>query len=311
MKDEKILVNKCIEYINQKLDNILEIRLVSRLLIKNLVFYVKTDCSEVAVKFYVKDKESNFETEVFMYRFLEENKVLNIPKIIQIDRTFSLGNIVVMEWVSGQSLKQIIKREDFLQIKTYIELMLSDLSKMWLQNIENICTHIKKEVLGIDYRLKTKQEVILATLKQLKPCIDFVEIFRLYNILKEEIQEENFLINYDLSAHEFIIKNGVGYFIDFERFRIGDPNNDLARMFQSCTNCIFQNKELYLKIFEVFKNNRFFKLNNFCYYLIEKLLCSIYVAPNEIDLQQIKFYIDFVKTLLNNKNTLCYTNNDI
>ena len=42
MKDEKILVNKCIEYINQKLDNVLEIRLVSRLLIKNLVFYVKT-----------------------------------------------------------------------------------------------------------------------------------------------------------------------------------------------------------------------------------------------------------------------------
>ena len=64
MKDEKILVNKCIEYINQKLDNVLEIRLVSKLLIKNLVFYVKTDCSEVAVKFYVKDKESNFETEV-------------------------------------------------------------------------------------------------------------------------------------------------------------------------------------------------------------------------------------------------------
>ena len=297
MKSAKNELNKYFEYINKNIPNVLEIKLVSRLLIKNLVFYVRTLEEEFAVKFYVKDLDKNFETEITILKFFNKNHIINVAELVRVDSTLDVGNVLVMKWINGNSLKKIIKENDFCGSRAYLTKMLEYLSKIWLCDFGDIEKDIKKEVYGIDDRLGLSQDEIFSSITKLKPNINFKEIFSLYLKIKEEMKQENFLINYDLSAHEYIVVGNTGYFIDFERFRIGDPNNDLARMFQSCTNGIYKDKQLFLNIYKLFCNNQFFKKKNFCFYLIEKLLCSIFVAADELADEQIDTYIEFIFTL--------------
>lgn len=297
-------MDKIIDYIKKTIDEkIISVQCVSRLLHKNIVFKVTTDKNEYAIKIYYNgnDKEFRFENEVKFYKFFSENKIINTPLIVKI-QTSLFGNIMVMKWVSGISLKKKIKEENFASIENIYQ-MLNDLEKIWeIQNLV-LKRSLVIDEMGLSKRINIEENQIFLKIAELKQNINFSEIIDIYAYLKNTIKPRiDYVINSDVSMHEYLITDNKNYWIDFERFRLGDPNNDLARSFQSLTNGIYKNNVLYKKIFEIFVSNKYYDKEIFLYYLTEKLLTSIYVASNQISDDEIEFYIKFIKENFYKKN---------
>ena len=297
-------MNNIIEEIKKIFDDIISIECCSRLLHKNIVFKVETKKGLYTVKVYLygDDKDFRIDNELKFYLYFNDNNIVNVPNIYNIIKTNNI-NCLVMEWINGSSLKKIIKNNS--DASEYINKMLCDLEKIWSITNLDLKKNLIIDQVGLDKRLGFTDDEILSYIKNNRNNIDFDNIFDIYKHLKNKITiDKNHIINSDISVHECIFVNDNSYWIDFERFRLGDPNNDLARCFQSLTNGIYNNNELFKEIYKLFKSNKFYNEEAFIYYLVEKLLSTIYTANNQIEDDEINFYIEFIDNIYNKNNCL-------
>ena len=277
-----------------------ELKLSSRLLKKNIVYHLNDSNRNYAIKiFKYGDDETRFFNELSMYKFFENKKIINTPKLIDCFNS-EFGYMLVISWLDGKSLKQLLKENNFDTEYDNIMNMIHDMEKIWDTSISQI-KFLKVDQLGISKRLNKDLEEIMQQICINKPHINFKLLFDTYSKLIGEINPHfDYLINSDVSAHEYIIKDNVGYWIDFEKFNIGDPNNDLARLFQSVSNT-FNKYENIEKLYVIICRNKYFDKGVFLYYLTEKLMCSIHDAPEQISDQEIYYYIEFILSKMNEK----------
>ena len=291
------MINTIVDYVKNIInEDIVAIECCSRLYTKNLVFQIVTNKNTYALKIFLNynNGDFRFRNELFFLSFFHKTNIISVPKIYNVFEC-DYGKAIIMEWINGLSLKKSIKTFEFNAL-IHVRNMLPDLEKIHLIDIAKLKKEIIIDKIGLDNRLGLLEKDILQKIKDEKKDINFEEIFNIYFYLKKRINpSQEHMINSDVSMHEYLIGNENNYWIDFERFRIGDPNNDLARAFQSLTNGIYNNKSLFYIIFNIFKKQNFFDEKLFLYFLTEKLLSTIYTAPNQIEKQEICFYIDFIK----------------
>lgn len=269
----------------------------SRLFHKNIVYHVFTENDEYAIKFFYEgtDKNDRLKRELLIYNYFKETKIINVSEIINIGNT-SHGKAIVINWIKGQSIKSKLKVDGLNSCYNNIINMLLDLENIWSINDKKFKNKLPIDKLGISNRFDIHENVILNTMIKNKPSVNFIEIIDIYKYLKNKITPEfNYVINSDVSSHEYLITDKKCYWIDFEKVKLGNPNNDLARAFQSLTNSIYKNTEEFNQIFSIFENNRYYQKDIFLYYLIEKLFSTIYTAKDQVDDEEINFYITFIK----------------
>ena len=81
--------------------------------------------------------------------------------------------------------------------------------------------------------------------------------------------------------------------IDYEYFCMGDINNDLAGIFYSASTSLINNdNEIGLKsLYKIISNNKHFKLHNFIFFLIQRLVLADYFAGKSIkDFERIRYH---------------------
>ncbi len=290
------------EYLLKKYgDSNTVLTLCSRLIKKNIVYHLKNRNINCAIKiFFDQDKEYRFNNEKQMYRLFSDTQLIHTPKILDTYQS-KFGPILIMEWIEGDSLKKELKSKEYKECLNDIKKMLIDMEKIWTYDIKKIPT-VKIDELGITKRLQKTNNEIMDRIIINKPNIDFTILFEIYlELLNTVSPNYNYLINSDISAHEYIIKNNIGYWIDFEKYRIGNPNNDLARSFQSITNTFFKREKDVLELYDLYSKNKYFEEKIFLYYLTEKLMCSIHDAPSQITDEEIIFYTHLIKKKLRKK----------
>ena len=288
-------------------DPILNIECCSRLLHKNVVFHIHTNENEYAVKFFYKgiDIDSRYEKELLIHNFFKKNGILNVCEIVNVSDSIC-GKVIIMDWIEGQSLKAKLKELGLTSCYNDINNMIADLENIRSIDDIDLRNQLSVDRLGIENRFNSSEKKVLNAIIKNKPNIDFTEIIEIYKTIKNKINPEfNYVINSDISVHEYILTTPKAYWIDFETFKLGNPNNDLARAFQSLTNSIYKNAYEFYNIFLIFKNNKYYDKEIFLYYLTEKLFSTIYTAKDQIDDNEIEFYIKFIKDNfyeLKNKN---------
>jgi len=283
-----------------------DIKCCSRLLHKNIVYHISTRDNEYAVKFFYAgvDKDTRFEKELLIYNYFKEKQVLNTSEIIDI-RDTDYGKVLIMNWINGKSIKLKLKEVGLDFCYNDIYNMLTDLENIWSINDIDFKNKLSIDKLGISNRFNIPENQVLTTIIKNKSNIDFTEIIEIYSFLKNKINPKfNYVINSDISTHEYLIKDAKCYWVDFETFKLGNPNNDLARAFQSLTNSIYKNNDDFNNIFSIFKSNKYFNNDIFLYYLIEKLFSTIYTANDKIDDDEVNFYIEFIKQNFYKSNSL-------
>lgn len=294
-------MNFYIKMINDRLHNVTYIECF-RIGGENLVFKVATTTGIYAVKFY-RENIKSFNNEVLIYDYYNNNHVINTPTLRATYIEKNLG-IAIIDWVDGKSLKNIVKEKNPYD---YINLMISDMENIWKIN-SDLKKYLKKDIPGFDIRHNSNLEELFTTLLNNFPDIDISHIYDLYIKLRNDITvNDNFVINSDISMHECILKDNKLYWIDFEKYKLGDPNNDLARSFVSLTNGIYKDEIKVNKIFELYEQNMYYNESNFNYYLLEKVLSSMYTAPSEISTEEISFYISFIEEILNKNKGIIYS----
>ncbi len=282
-------------------DNIL-IKNISRLKHKNLVYYVKKGDKEYAVKVYFQgvDKLDRYSTEKLLYEYFNKTNLINIPTNIFLSDSYP---ILITKWIKGTSLKKKLKKEGLQNNLQDIAIILNQFNKIWNINDKNLINHLKTNEIGLFNRNKIEEEQIFNKIINSHQNINFDEIIKLYYVLKKNLELNNLkVINSDVSAHEFIKENDIYYFLDFERFCLGDPNNDLARLFFSISETL-EEKEIY-ELYSLFENNSYFEKLSFIYYFIEKLLGNLYISPFDMSEEKIIFFINFALNLYQKKDKI-------
>ena len=276
------------------------IKCLSRLFHKNVVYYVQDRNRKYIFKFFVsgENKEERYLIEKEFYQFFNNHQIISLPYLISYEES-PYGNLLIMDYIKGISLKKKLKKEGLFNNLTYIKSFLKDLEKIWQIDYHKLNINLPLDEIGLDKRL------VFSKIQNLKPNIDFSQLFSIYHELKTNIFFENlYLINSDVSAHEYIINDKGCFWIDFERFRLGNPNNDLARAFISISNSIYQNVLEVDYLYEIFKENSYFNKEIFLYYLIEKLLGNIYIDYQNLSDEEINFFGNFVLNLYHDKEKL-------
>ena len=291
-------MDEIIEYLKKKYDlEDEDIRCISRLLKKNLVFEVEKDGKKFAIKVYAagEDPKGRFQKETGLYNYFQDKKILKVPKKKE---SFSPeGFLLITDWIEGESIKNKIKHSSLEEYLPDVERMIEDINKV--HRIPPVhLPFLEKEKVGIDQRLKKPYPEIQKEILESKD-ID-IELFAIYEDLRSKVKPHlDYVINSDISAHEYYLPEGV--WIDFERFSIGDPNNDYARCFMSLTNGIIDRENEIETIYRLFQKTPYYEQTTFLYYLIEKLLCSIHDAPDQISDEEIHFFQNFIKNQLEKK----------
>lgn len=278
-------------------EKIKKMTLCSRLTWKNIVYYCETNKKEYAVKLYKKYNDAYIRSnvEVTMYKLLQ-NININTPKVYyigEIDEYY----ILINEWIRGISLKEIINNSGIIQNKNMIQYLLNNYKSVWNLNVDD---DVKKllnsnrlesyDTASMIYtRVNVSEDNLFYKFKKIKN-IEIVK--KIYDKLKEEINVKEFLINSDISLHEILINEKGDFWIDFETFTVGDINNDLAGIFYSLSNSIIEQREEIECLMDIIKNNQYFSLSNFIFYLIERIFCANYL--NEINQNEISFYINYI-----------------
>lgn len=282
-------------------DNIL-IKNISRLKHKNLVYYVKKGDKEYAVKVYFQgvDKLDRYSTEKLLYEYFNKTNLINISTSIFLSDSYQ---ILITKWIKGTSLKKKLKEEGLQNNLQDIVIILNQFNKIWNINDKNLINHLKINEIGLFNKNKIEEEQIFNKIINSHQNINFDEIIKLYYFLKNNLELNNLkVINSDVSAHEFIKENDIYYFLDFERFCLGDPNNDLARLFFSISEAL-EEKEIY-ELYSLFENNNYFEKLSFIYYFIEKLLGNLYISPFDMSEEKIIFFINFALNLYQKKDKI-------
>ncbi len=293
-------MNDIVLYVTSLFDEeIIDIKCCSRLFHKNIVFKVSTCDCEYAVKIYYNgnNKDDRFNNEIKIIEYFNDNKIVNVPKIYLKTKGI-YGNVLIMEWLDGLSLKKIAKMGDKDKMYQYVLKMLSDLKNIWKIDDKKIRAILIRDKLGFFNRIGIEENKLKIMIQKVKPNICFLEVFDIYDeLIKKMDNGIHYVINSDVSVHEFIDYNDKTYWIDFERYRIGDPNNDLARFFYSISSVFYNDIETFNQLFLIFENTEFYKRDNFIYYLIEKMICNIYVDSDNISDEEINTYITFILEL--------------
>lgn len=273
-----------------------KIRCCSRLLKNNLVFEVERGNKKFAIKVYAfgEKKQERFKKENALYDYFQERGVLKVPH--KSAGLTPFGIVLVMEWIEGESIKKKVINSSPEEYLPDIKNMIHDINRIHMIPEVDL-PFLEKEELGIEHRLKKPYKEIQKKILEDKD-ID-IELFAIYEDLRSKVKDnKNYVINSDISAHEYILPRGV--WIDFERFSIGNPNNDYARCFMSLTNGIINREEEIDTIFNLFQQTPHYDKKAFLYYLIEKLLCSIHDAPEQTSKEEIFFFKNFIKNQLSN-----------
>ena len=276
-------------------ENIKKIVCVSRLTWKNKVYYIKTSDMQYAVKVF-KNKHNGtrrFKNEEYFYNYFTKSKLINVPKVIY-SKNYLFFSIIITEWLEYPSLKQLINKNGLKKNHKSVEGMFIDLHKIWDlklndfyiysdNNIYNSCNHDIKYLIK---KLSSKRR----DLKDL-----YHTIYNIYvGINKNSKFLTNNIINNDISLHEFFVCNDKYYWIDFENFTYGDINSDLAGVFYSLTNSFIEDTDSINYLYKRIEREKYFNKEKFIYYLIERLLLADYLCKNEIDSNEISFYLKYI-----------------
>lgn len=267
----------------------------SRLFTRNIVFKINRDGKDFAVKVYYKgeDKEKRFTREIKMLEYLEKTGRLQTPNVVATD-VIEGNNVLISSWMEQKSLKRLLKEKGYIECEKYIKDMLKDMEQIWSIPIEEVA-FLPFEEEGIDKRLHLELEEVLETIKDKRKDISIKALEDLYYELKKKVEyTHSHVINNDISAHEYFPGSEKGYWIDFERCVIGNPNNDLARAFQSISNTFYQDKLSFDRLYDIFSKNPYFEKNAFFYYVLEKCICSLYADPYGVTLEEIETYIQWL-----------------
>lgn len=298
--------------IKRELENILEekieqLEICSRLDWKNIVYYCRTLKKEYAIKVFKKinNDEIRFNTELEMYKKFKKIKI-STPEIIYSGR-LGRENIIITQWINGISIKNKVNKLGIEE--NSIRDILEKYEKIWnckdkelyeklLQNkFEDesnpsmILTRINFE---IDiFKLENANKIYLNKINNIK---------KYYNFFKDNIKiEYNHIINSDISMHEIIIKNNKDYWIDLESFTIGDVNNDLAGIFYSLSNSIYNRANEINRLERVIKNNKYYKEEVFIFYLIERVFCAN-LLDKSIKIEEMYYFIDYIDKIIQSLN---------
>ena len=287
----KIYVEKIIK------EKIKKITICSRLTWKNIVYCCETEKKKYAVKVYKKINSAYVRrnVEITMYKIFSNMKI-NVPKIYYYGE-MEEHYILISEWIEAMSLKRLVNNNGIVQNQTEIKDLLENYKYIWNLNISDevkkLLSFNKLERYStpsmVYTRVKVSEEDLFLRFKNIE---NIDKIYEIYNKLKKEIKPKKYIINSDISLHEVLIKKDGFVLIDLESFTIGDINNDLAGIFYSLSNSII-NKECEIEcLINIIRNNEYFSLDIFIFYLIERIFCANYL--DTINKNEIKFYINFI-----------------
>ena len=287
-------------YLNE---DILELRICSRLTWKNVVYYCKTNKSEYAIKIFkpIEDIEDRFEIEQYILK--NGKKVFNIktPTLIY-ECEYNKCKILIMEWINGKSIKKCIDETGLTNKNIQLlEKYIKDMEEIWSNNseiVEILNLNKKNGISTIKNKIYVEPENVFDFCsKILKVSLAKIES-SYYKILDNNRISVNNLINSDISLHEVILKGKNHYWIDFENFTLGNVNNDLAGIFYSVSNSIFKQKDEISKLLNVVSCNSYYNKETFVFYLIERVFSAYYLDYKNINSEEINFYINFFNNVL-------------
>lgn len=279
--------------------NIDEIEICSRLMWKNIVYYCRVKNKEYSIKIY-SDINNSFKRRMIekeMYSVIPKFNI-NVPKII-----YCKGDILITEWIRGNSLKELVNMNGVKKQKNKIIELLKNYEDIWEYdgdiNLLQKNKMTKDKGPGTFYtRTNHTKGEIFSKFRHIKG-IDILEEF--YDIIQEKEISTPKIINSDISLYEVIYNESGKFWIDFESFSLGDPNNDLAGIFYSLSNSIIDKKEEIQCLFDIIKNNKYFNYDKFIFYLIERVLSASYLQEIYTINEELNFFIDFILKILAEK----------
>ena len=278
-------------------EKVVELVQCSRLTWKNIVYYCKTDKGEYAIKIYKENNNAFIRSNVEfnLYKTLYQINI-SVPKVYYKGK-FEKGFVLIYEWIKGSSLKDMVKNSGIVKNMNEVQSLFNEYEIIWNLRLENNVLELLKSNRLENFpnpsmiytRTNVKQKDLFLKFRRIKN-IEILENF--YNELKNRIKINNNIINSDISLHEVIFKENNNFLIDLESFTIGDINNDLAGIFYSLSNSILDNNDEIEHLKNVIKKNKYFNMDCFIFYLIERVLCANYL--DKINEEEIKFYIKFI-----------------
>lgn len=290
-KDIKYYVEKIIK------EKITKMTICSKLTWKNIVYYCETDKKKYAVKVYKKNDSAyiRHSVEIAMYKIFLNMKI-NVPKIYYYGELEEYY-ILINEWVEAISLKEMVNNNGIIQNKNKLKCLLENYKSIWNLNISDKTRDLLRVNTLENYntpsmiytRIEVNEEDMFLKFKEIE---HINEIHKIYDKLKKEINPKKYIINSDISLHEVLVKENNFFLIDFESFTIGDINNDLAGIFYSLSNSIFDKENEIKCLMETIRENEYFAPNIFLVYLIERIFCANYL--DTINKNEIDFYINFI-----------------
>ena len=318
--EEKL--NTQIQYVCEKIfkQETTEIKKVSRLSWRNVVYKCTTTDEVYAFKFFLPI--SNYQNRVLVEKFFLENanSVLDMraPNILYSDIEAETP-LLVMDWIDGESLKAKLRNQGLTnENKTLLKDCISRLEGVWqcsYNNLpyDNLAMNKSGDIRSISMlsnRMGLSNEDAFSKTQELRKSfarqIDEMEVT--YNGLTIGTLDKLFLINSDVSLHECICRDNDMYFIDMERFTLGNPNNDLACVFTSAINEFDNDYDSVQKVLKIVEGSPYFDRRLFLTYFIEKILSENYVDYENISDNKFSFYLkiaDMIKKKIHIVNHEC------
>ena len=271
--------------------NVKKINKISKINKKNFVYYCELENNCYAIKIYRNryNAVSRYNNELFWLSQFQEKKFFGVPKIY-LSRKIIFWNILVIDWIDGVSIKQQIENNDNLWIDSLYN-CLSILEKIWDYKVD----FDSKVNDSFDYKSGKKIDNIIKKLKCKKKNLAsyYDDLLHIYKSMQNDVIFNKSLINSDISLHEFLLYKDKMTLLDYEYFCMGDINNDLAGIFYSASTSLINNdNEIGLKsLYKIISNNKHFKLHNFIFFLIQRLVLADYFAGKSIkDFERIRYH---------------------
>lgn len=269
-----------------------KVKKVSRIDKKNIVYYCELKNNRYAVKVYKCKYNgiSRFNNELYWLKKFQKETFFKVPKIY-LSKKFFCWNILVVHWIDGFSVKQQLDNSDDDLWTESLCNCLDVLQKIWNSKID----FDKVIDDSFDYKSGENVDSVIKKFKRKKKKLQYYydELLFIYKSIQDSIIFKKSLINSDISLHEFLLQGRKIALLDYEYFCIGDINNDLAGIFYSATNSFINKKDdsSIKKVYKIIENNSNFNLDNFIFFLIQRILLADCFAWDSIkDFERIKYY---------------------
>lgn len=282
--------------------DIVESKLCSRLTWKNKVYkLINSNGCAFAIKIFLHDKsdfEDRFQIELEINK-LCKNCYISVPNIKDIGFTQDGDRFILYDWVDGKSLKCLLLNNKDVGIEIFKKII-SNTQLLNEKRLVNNLFHIKEVERGslIAHYLN---DCNLDLNKIFNKCrvLDYnltdlfkQTYFKLLDYVKKS-SADNVLINSDISCKEFIINKDM-YYLDYESYCLGDINVDYAGLFYSSVNGFIDDKFNVDKYYNFFQQQKSFDNKLFLFYLSERIIMAEVLAQDQVSLEELKFFINFV-----------------